>query len=127
MRKTFPLKITPFDVVVTRNLVWTLPNPEAAVKEWHRVLKPGGRIIISDGYWCNTTWLRVHHLLSKTVKSFLKTRSLISCRFFFHYASLIHSLPLYEGVTLKLTFRLFPAPFQTLGKRRKSTVFFDNV
>ncbi len=95
-----------FDVVVTRNLVWTLPNPEAAVKEWHRVLKPGGRIIISDGYWCNTTWLRVHHLLSKTVKSFLKTRSLISCRFFFHYASLIHSLPLYEGVTLKDAGRL---------------------
>ncbi|WP_022666014.1 class I SAM-dependent methyltransferase [Desulfospira joergensenii] len=101
-----PYEDNTFDVVVTRNLVWTLPNPEVAVKEWRRVLKPGGRIIISDGYWRNTTWSRIHHLLLKTIKGFLKTRSLIPCRFFSHYASLIHTLPLYEGVTLKDAGRL---------------------
>ena len=90
-----------FDVVVSRNLVWTLPDPEAALREWHRVLKPGGRIIISDGYWQNQTWSRLHHLILKMTKGLFTPRSLISCRFFLHYARLINSLPLYEGVTLK--------------------------
>ncbi len=90
-----------FNVVVTRNLVWTLPDPQAAIREWHRVLRPGGRIVISDGYWSNITWSRLHRLALKTAKGFFKTGSLISCRFFTHYAGLIHALPLYEGVTPK--------------------------
>lgn len=31
-----------FDVVLSRNLTWTLPEPEKAYTEWHRVRKPGG-------------------------------------------------------------------------------------
>lgn len=38
-----------FDVVVTRNLVWTLPDPAAALVEWRRLLRPGGRVMIIDG------------------------------------------------------------------------------
>lgn len=30
-----------YDVVINRHLVWTLPHPEKAIKEWKRVLKPG--------------------------------------------------------------------------------------
>ena len=95
-----PFEDNTFDVVVTRNLVWTLPDPQAAIREWHRVLKPEGRIIISDGYWQNITWSRIHMLILKGAKGFLKTRSFISCRFFSHYAGLIKNLPLYEGVTI---------------------------
>ncbi|WP_321417181.1 class I SAM-dependent methyltransferase [uncultured Desulfobacter sp.] len=94
-----PFADNTFDVVVTRNLVWTLPDPQAAIREWHRVLKPEGRIIISDGYWQNITWPRIHRLIIKGFKSFLKTGSFISCRFFSHYAGLIKRLPFYEGVT----------------------------
>ncbi len=36
-----PFEANTFDVVVSRNLVWTLPAPETAMREWHRVLKPG--------------------------------------------------------------------------------------
>jgi len=38
-----------FDVVVSRHLLWTLPHPEAAIDEWIRVLRPGGRLVILDG------------------------------------------------------------------------------
>ena len=38
-----------FDLVISRHLLWTLPHPEAAVDEWIRVLRPGGRLIVVDG------------------------------------------------------------------------------
>ncbi|MCU0630384.1 MAG: class I SAM-dependent methyltransferase, partial [Methanoregulaceae archaeon] len=40
-----------FDVVVNRHLVWTLPHPEIALKEWNRVLKKGGVVLIIEGIW----------------------------------------------------------------------------
>ena len=38
-----------FDAIVSRHLLWTLPNPEAAIKSWAGLLKPGGAIVIIDG------------------------------------------------------------------------------
>lgn len=37
-----------FDVVLSRNLTWTLPEPEKAYAEWYRVLKPGGILLNFD-------------------------------------------------------------------------------
>jgi ubiquinone/menaquinone biosynthesis C-methylase UbiE len=37
-----------FDLVMTRHVLWTLPHPEAAIDEWIRVLRPGGRLAIVD-------------------------------------------------------------------------------
>lgn len=37
-----------FDVVIARNLTWTLPEPEKAYKEWMRVLKRGGILLNFD-------------------------------------------------------------------------------
>ena len=41
-----------FDMVVSRNSLWTMYNPGEAYKEWVRVLKPGGRIVIFESSWC---------------------------------------------------------------------------
>lgn len=38
-----------FDLIITRNLTWTLPNPQMAYSEWSRVLKPGGMLLNFDG------------------------------------------------------------------------------
>jgi ubiquinone/menaquinone biosynthesis C-methylase UbiE len=38
-----------FDLVVSRHVLWTLPHPEAAIDEWIRVLRPGGRLAVIDG------------------------------------------------------------------------------
>src|SRR6266849_8321900 len=38
-----------FDLAISRHVLWTLPHPEAAIDEWLRVLRPGGRLAIVDG------------------------------------------------------------------------------
>ena len=37
-----------FDAIITRNLTWTLPEPETAYKDWYRVLKKGGVLLNFD-------------------------------------------------------------------------------
>ena len=44
-----------FDLVVSRHLLWTLPHPEAAIDEWIRVIRPGGRLVVVDGQFDVTT------------------------------------------------------------------------
>jgi len=38
-----------FDLAISRHVLWTLPHPEAAIDEWIRVLRPGGRLVVVDG------------------------------------------------------------------------------
>jgi ubiquinone/menaquinone biosynthesis C-methylase UbiE len=87
-----------FDVVVSRNTLWTLPRPQKALMEWRRVLKPGGRLMLSDGFWENTTWRRVPRLVLKVLKGMGRNGSRVSLRFFRTYAGLQGRLPFYEGV-----------------------------
>jgi len=39
-----PFDAGSFDAVVNRAVLWSLPNPEKAIREWKRVLKHGGRL-----------------------------------------------------------------------------------
>jgi ubiquinone/menaquinone biosynthesis C-methylase UbiE len=38
-----------FDLAISRHVLWTLPHPQAAIDEWIRVLRPGGRLVVLDG------------------------------------------------------------------------------
>ncbi|MER8184514.1 class I SAM-dependent methyltransferase [Kitasatospora sp. NPDC094015] len=40
-----------FEVVLCRHLVWTLPEPESALREWVKRLRPGGRLVLVEGRW----------------------------------------------------------------------------
>jgi ubiquinone/menaquinone biosynthesis C-methylase UbiE len=40
-----------FDLILCRNLTWTLRDPQTAYREWHRVLKPKGRLLVFDANW----------------------------------------------------------------------------
>lgn len=45
-----------FDVVVSRNLTWTLPHPIDAYRQWARVLKKGGTLLNFDAEYA-----KYHH------------------------------------------------------------------
>lgn len=40
-----------FDMIVSRDVVWTLGDPEGAYRSWLRLLVPGGVAVIFDGDW----------------------------------------------------------------------------
>jgi ubiquinone/menaquinone biosynthesis C-methylase UbiE len=45
----FPEKT--FEAVVSRHLIWTLRDPVRALRNWRRLVKPGGRVVAIDGFW----------------------------------------------------------------------------
>ena len=46
--EVLPFKEGAFDAVFGRHILWTLPHPERALREWRRVLKPGGTLVLID-------------------------------------------------------------------------------
>lgn len=44
-----PFENNSFDMIVNRNLTWALDKPEETLKQWHRVLRPGGILLYLDG------------------------------------------------------------------------------
>jgi ubiquinone/menaquinone biosynthesis C-methylase UbiE len=45
-----------FDLVISRNLTWTLPDVMQAYREWTRVLKPGGLLLNFDSDLRGVVW-----------------------------------------------------------------------
>ena len=46
-----PLSMGSVDVVLVRHVVWTLPDPHAALRRWTGLLRPGGRLVLVEGRW----------------------------------------------------------------------------
>ncbi|MEM9627941.1 MAG: class I SAM-dependent methyltransferase [Pseudomonadota bacterium] len=46
-----PMPERSLDLVTMRNLLWTLPNPEDLLIKARKSLRPGGVLLIADGFW----------------------------------------------------------------------------
>ena len=44
-----PQDDTPYDVILERHVIWTLPQPREAVRAWRALLKPGGLLVLIEG------------------------------------------------------------------------------
>lgn len=74
----------PFDAVVLRNVLWTLPDPDGALRAWRSALRPGGMLLISDALWGRVD----------------ADGDVAHQRFTEHYAEAFEALPLAAGVDL---------------------------
>lgn len=43
--EAIPFAVASFDAVAARHVLWTLAEPQRAIAEWYRVLRPGGRAL----------------------------------------------------------------------------------
>jgi ubiquinone/menaquinone biosynthesis C-methylase UbiE len=41
----------PFDAVIERHVLWTVPDPVGALRAWREVARPGGRLVLFEGVW----------------------------------------------------------------------------
>ncbi|MGX4735879.1 class I SAM-dependent methyltransferase [Kitasatospora griseola] len=46
-----PVGAERFDALLCRHLLWTLPDPDAALRHWTTLLRPGGRLVLIEGRW----------------------------------------------------------------------------
>jgi SAM-dependent methyltransferase len=46
-----PVRAGTVDVLLARHLVWTLPDPPAALARWVALVRPGGRLVLVEGRW----------------------------------------------------------------------------
>ncbi|WHH56817.1 class I SAM-dependent methyltransferase [Petroclostridium sp. X23] len=46
--ENLPFEDESFDMVISRDMAWTLLEPERIMAEWRRVLKKGGRVLYFD-------------------------------------------------------------------------------
>ena len=46
-----PLDPAAYDVVLSRHVLWAIPDPAAALARWRDLLAPGGRLVLVEGSW----------------------------------------------------------------------------
>lgn len=64
MDAAFPqLPTQQFDVVICRHLLWALPEPNQVLQRWVQLLKPGGRLLLIEGFWHTGAGLHSHQIV----------------------------------------------------------------
>jgi 2-polyprenyl-3-methyl-5-hydroxy-6-metoxy-1,4-benzoquinol methylase len=53
----------PFDVVLSRHVLWALPDAPAVLERWTNLLVPGGRLVLVEGRWHTGAGWRADDLL----------------------------------------------------------------
>jgi SAM-dependent methyltransferase len=46
-----PLQAGAYDAVLCRHVLWTLPDQPAALARWVALLRPGGTVLLVEGFW----------------------------------------------------------------------------
>jgi SAM-dependent methyltransferase len=73
---TPPWRPGTFDVVLSRHVLWAMPDPDEALREWVRLLRPDGLLLLVEGRWWTggglaaaaTTELVLRHRTEATVE-----------------------------------------------------------
>lgn len=73
---TPPYEPSSCDVVVSRHVLWAIPDPSAALRHWVRLLRPNGRLVLIEGHWSTGAGIAAsdcerlvrQHLASVTVR-----------------------------------------------------------
>jgi 2-polyprenyl-3-methyl-5-hydroxy-6-metoxy-1,4-benzoquinol methylase len=58
-----------FDVITCRHMLWTLPEPAQVLQRWANLLKPGGRLILIEGYWATSAGLHAQEIAAALPQS----------------------------------------------------------
>lgn len=53
-----------FDVVLSRHVLWAMPDPQAALHSWARLLRAGGQLLLIEGNWSTGAGLTATQTLS---------------------------------------------------------------
>ena len=53
-----------FETLVCRHLLWALAEPQQVLCRWAGLLKPGGRLILIEGFWSTGAGLHADELLA---------------------------------------------------------------
>ncbi|MEM8952410.1 MAG: class I SAM-dependent methyltransferase [Pseudomonadota bacterium] len=107
-----PMPERSLDLVTMRNLLWTLPKPEELLLKVHRALRPGGMLLIADGFWDHQVGESAPDDAHWSHKRFTEL-----------YNPIAEELPLYRGVSTAAIEQLIMAA--GFGAFRHWTEHFD--
>jgi ubiquinone/menaquinone biosynthesis C-methylase UbiE len=89
-----------YDAVICRHLVWTLTEPEQALADWFRVLKPGGTLLVFDGDWTKPTPIgRIASLAVRAIERFIGHDPYYDGAMSEKHADIMTRLPFSDGLT----------------------------
>ena len=59
-----PLPAGSYDVVLSRHVLWAMPDPAEALRRWVELLAPGGRLVLVEGHWATDAGLTAAETLA---------------------------------------------------------------
>ncbi len=53
-----------FDAIVCRHVLWSFPDPAEVLANWRVLLKPGGLLLLIEGFWHTGGGLHAHEIVA---------------------------------------------------------------